>query len=120
MAIAAAAALTFSPAVTPQAAAAPQDTWEYLTAALLPGAAKQILDLWGADGWELVQVVVNPNDPEQLVAYFKRALPAWRARRPTAGPVTSGGRAGALALTASVPGRAGASPWSAVAWSPSG
>lgn len=81
----AAAALAFSPAVTPQAvaapapatvAAAPQDTWEYLTAALLPGAAKQILDLWGADGWELVQVVVNPNDPEQLVAYFKRALPA--------------------------------------------
>ncbi|MEV6779178.1 hypothetical protein [Streptomyces syringium] len=59
-----------------QDAAAPQDTWEYLTAALLPGAAKQILDLWGADGWELVQVVVNPNDPEQLVAYFKRALPA--------------------------------------------
>ncbi|MBB4885507.1 hypothetical protein FHS38_001535 [Streptomyces netropsis] len=85
--VAAAAALAFSPAVTPQAVAAPapaqatvaavpQDTWEYSTAALLPGAAKQILDSWGADGWELVQVVVNPNDPGQLVAYFKRALPA--------------------------------------------
>ncbi|MFI1258556.1 hypothetical protein ACH4U6_32895 [Streptomyces netropsis] len=83
--VAAAAALAFSPAVTPQAVAAPaqatvaavpQDTWEYLTAVLLPGAAKQILDSWGADGWELVQVVVNPNDPGQLVAYFKRALPA--------------------------------------------
>ncbi|MEU1816803.1 DUF4177 domain-containing protein [Streptomyces roseifaciens] len=47
-----------------------------MTAPLVPGVTKQILDSWGADGWELVQVVVNPNNPEQLVAYFKRALPA--------------------------------------------
>ncbi|MBZ6476439.1 DUF4177 domain-containing protein [Streptomyces griseocarneus] len=54
----------------------PQVAWEYATVPLLPGSAKQILDSWGADGWELVQVVVNPANPEQLVAYFKRALPA--------------------------------------------
>ncbi|WP_058041327.1 DUF4177 domain-containing protein [Streptomyces roseifaciens] len=56
--------------------AVPQVTWEYATVPLLVHATKQILDTWGADGWELVQVVVNPNNPEQLVAYFKRALPA--------------------------------------------
>lgn len=83
--ITAAAALAFSPVLTPQAVAAPahataaavpQVTWEYATAPLLPGATKQILDFWGADGWELVQVVPNPANPAQLVAYFKRALPA--------------------------------------------
>ncbi|MFN8172989.1 MAG: DUF4177 domain-containing protein [Candidatus Nanopelagicales bacterium] len=46
-------------------------TWEYATAPLLVHATKQILDNWGADGWELVQVVPGPNS-EQLVAYFKR------------------------------------------------
>lgn len=48
-----------------------QTTWEYLTAPLLIHATKQILDNFGADGWELVQVVPGPN-PESLVAYFKR------------------------------------------------
>ena len=46
--------------------------WEYLTAPLLVHATKQILDNFGEVGWELVQVVPGPN-PEQLVAYFKRA-----------------------------------------------
>ncbi|WP_322760328.1 DUF4177 domain-containing protein [Frankia sp. Cr2] len=46
-------------------------TWEYATAPLLIHATKQILDTWGADGWELVQIVPGPN-PESLVAYFKR------------------------------------------------
>jgi hypothetical protein len=46
--------------------------WEYLTAPLLVHATKQILDNFGEEGWELVQVVPGPN-PEQLVAYFKRA-----------------------------------------------
>lgn len=46
-------------------------TWEYLTAPLLIHATKQILDNFGQDGWELVQVVPGPN-AEQLVAYFKR------------------------------------------------
>jgi len=39
--------------------------------AVLTHATKQILDSWGADGWELVQVVPGPN-PENLVAYLKR------------------------------------------------
>ncbi len=46
--------------------------WEYATVPLLVHATKQILDTWGEDGWELVQVVPGPN-PEQLVAYLKRA-----------------------------------------------
>lgn len=47
-------------------------TWEYMTAPLLIHATKQILDNFGQDGWELVTVIPGPN-PEQLVAYFKRA-----------------------------------------------
>ena len=46
--------------------------WEYSTVPLLVHATKQILDQWGADGWELVQVVPGPHNPEQLVAYLKR------------------------------------------------
>jgi hypothetical protein len=45
--------------------------WEYLTAPLLVHATKQILDNFGDEGWELVQVVPGPS-AEQLVAYFKR------------------------------------------------
>ena len=45
--------------------------WEYLTAPLLVHATKQILDNFGEEGWELVQVVPGPNS-EQLVAYCKR------------------------------------------------
>ena len=47
------------------------NSWEYVTVPLLVHATKQILDNWGADGWELVQVVPGPN-AEQLVAYLKR------------------------------------------------
>ena len=59
--------------------------WEYLTAPLLVHSTKQILDNFGADGWELVQVVPGPapmgaspaaGTPQSLVAYFKRPLPA--------------------------------------------
>jgi hypothetical protein len=49
--------------------------WEYVTVPLLVHATKQILDNWGQDGWELVQVVPGLN-PENLVAYLKRPLPA--------------------------------------------
>ncbi|GGQ11486.1 hypothetical protein GCM10010140_47070 [Streptosporangium pseudovulgare] len=49
----------------------PMTKWEYSTVPLLVHATKQILDNWGEDGWELVQVVPGPN-PEQLVAYLKR------------------------------------------------
>jgi Domain of unknown function (DUF4177) len=45
--------------------------WEYATAPVLVHATKQILDNFGEDGWELVQMVPGLN-PESLVAYFKR------------------------------------------------
>ncbi len=48
--------------------------WEYVTVPVLTHATKQILDNWGSEGWELVQVVVGPN-AENLVAYLKRPLP---------------------------------------------
>jgi hypothetical protein len=47
--------------------------WEYVTVPLLVHATKQILDNWGSDGWELVQVVPGPSS-DQLVAYMKRQL----------------------------------------------
>jgi hypothetical protein len=47
--------------------------WEYATVPLLTHATKQILDQWGADGWELVTVLPGPTG-EQLVAYLKRPL----------------------------------------------
>ena len=48
--------------------------WEYFTAPLLVHATKQILDNFGQDGWELVQVVPSPTGNENVVAYFKRPL----------------------------------------------
>jgi hypothetical protein len=48
-------------------------TWEYATVPLLVHATKQILDNWGRDGWELVQVVPGLT-PENLVAYLKRPV----------------------------------------------
>jgi hypothetical protein len=47
--------------------------FEYFTAPLLVHATKEILDNFGQDGWELVQVVPGLN-PENLVAYFKREI----------------------------------------------
>ena len=47
-------------------------TWEYATVPLLIHATKAILDQWGADGWELVQVVPGPEGSTNLVAYLKR------------------------------------------------
>ena len=48
--------------------------WEYVTVPLLIHATKQILDQWGADGYELVQVVPGPEGSSNLVAYMKRPL----------------------------------------------
>jgi Domain of unknown function (DUF4177) len=45
--------------------------YEYATVPLIVHATKQILDQWGEDGWELVQVLVMPEG--NLVAYLKRA-----------------------------------------------
>lgn len=61
-------------------------TWEYATVPLLSHATKQILDTWGADGWELVSVIPGPN-PENLVAYLKRPLVGVPD---TASPLTGG------------------------------
>lgn len=47
--------------------------WEYATAPVLIHATQQILNNWGLDGWELIQIVPGPN-PENVVAYFKRPL----------------------------------------------
>jgi hypothetical protein len=47
-------------------------TWEYLTAPLLIHNTKAILDNFGSDGWELVQVVTGPD--AGLVAYMKRPV----------------------------------------------
>lgn len=46
--------------------------WEYATVPLIIHMTKAILDQWGSDGWELVQVVPGPGDG--LVAYLKRPL----------------------------------------------
>ena len=46
-------------------------TWEYATVPLIVHATKAILDNWGQDGGELVQVVAGP-DGNGLVAYLKR------------------------------------------------
>ena len=43
-------------------------TWEYVTVPLITHATKQILDQWGADGWELVQVVPGPSGTDNLIA----------------------------------------------------
>jgi len=70
--------------------------WEYVTVPLLVHATKQILDNWGQDGWELVQVIPGLN-PENLVAYLKRPIPAPGGRRrlcPDSGAQCAGGCCG--------------------------
>ena len=45
-------------------------TWEYMTTPLIVHNTTAILDNWGSQGWELVQVVTGPEGG--LVAYLKR------------------------------------------------
>lgn len=47
-------------------------TWEYLTTPLLIHNTAAILNNWGKQGWELVQVVPGPEGGP--VAYFKRPV----------------------------------------------
>lgn len=47
--------------------------WEYFTAPILSHVAQQILNNFGAEGWELVQLAPGPNT-DSLVGYFKRPL----------------------------------------------
>lgn len=52
-------------------------TWEYFTTPLLIHNTTAILNNWGKQGWELVQVV--PNNDGGLVAFFKRPAGAGAA-----------------------------------------
>ncbi len=45
-------------------------TWEYITTPLIIHNTTAILNNWGSEGWELVQIVTGPEGG--LVAYFKR------------------------------------------------
>lgn len=45
-------------------------TWEYTTTPLIVHNTTAILNNWGSQGWELVQVVTGPEGG--LVAYLKR------------------------------------------------
>jgi hypothetical protein len=49
-------------------------TWEYVTTPLLIHNTTAILNTWGAQGWELVQIVTGPEGG--LVAYLKRPVAA--------------------------------------------
>jgi hypothetical protein len=44
--------------------------WEYVTTPLIVHNTAAILNNWGSEGWELVQVVPGPEGG--LVAYLKR------------------------------------------------
>lgn len=45
--------------------------WEYASVPLIPHAIQEILNNWGDEGWELVQVY-NPVDVPGTVALLKR------------------------------------------------
>lgn len=49
----------------------PMTKWEYQVAPIPLHNEALMLNNFGQDGWELVQVVPGPN-AEQLVAYLKR------------------------------------------------
>ncbi len=44
--------------------------WEYASVPLISHALQEILNQWGEEGWELVQVVESPN--LGMTAYLKR------------------------------------------------
>jgi len=46
--------------------------WEYITTPLLIHNTTAILNNWGQDGWELVQVTTGPEGG--LVAFLKRPI----------------------------------------------
>lgn len=56
------------PHVSESAEAAP--TWEYFVTPLLLHNEAQILNNWGAQGWELVQIIEGPAGGN--VAYMKK------------------------------------------------
>ena len=46
------------------------EKWEYATVPLISHALQEILNQWGEEGWELVQVVESPS--LGMTAYLKR------------------------------------------------
>lgn len=48
--------------------------WEYASVPLIPHAIQEILNSWGEDGWELVQIY-SPVDVPGTVAVLKRQKP---------------------------------------------
>jgi Domain of unknown function (DUF4177) len=48
--------------------------WEYASVPLIPHAIAEILNNWGEEGWELVQVY-TPGDVPGTIALFKRPKP---------------------------------------------
>ncbi|MGX5697456.1 hypothetical protein ACWKWP_14750 [Agromyces soli] len=74
-------------------------TWEYITTPLLIHNTAAILNNWGSEGWELVQIVQGPEGG--LVAYLKRPVGgsesgggAPRAPPPPPAPPPGGGGGG--------------------------
>jgi len=61
-------------------------SWEYITTPLLIHNTAAILNNWGSEGWELVQIVQGPEGG--LVAYLKR---------PVGGDASAAASAGAAA-----------------------
>jgi hypothetical protein len=64
--------------------------WEYKTYKFHDGGMgsnksylEDLLDKFGADGWELVQIVgsADPNDSSHRLAIFKRPKPSLEAKR---------------------------------------
>ena len=53
-----------------QDSAAEQPAWEYFVTPLLLHNEAQILNNWGSQGWELVQIIEGPAGGN--VAYMKR------------------------------------------------
>ena len=49
--------------------------WEFRVVSFPQGQYTAMLNQYGADGWELVQVVPAPGGGDQVVAYLKRPLP---------------------------------------------
>ena len=45
--------------------------WEYATVPLISHALQEILNQWGEEGWELVQVIESQTTG--MTAYLKRA-----------------------------------------------
>jgi hypothetical protein len=62
-------------------------SWEYITTPLLIHNTAAILNNWGSQGWELVQVVQGPEGG--LVAYLKRPVGGETSAEASAGLAAS-------------------------------